>query len=162
MKKIIKNLSGSVLGIGINEELSLLLNNNKNISNLTLLEKNSFSKTKNKGKKNKVIHIKKIKKYFKKNSLDYIICDFEVLNKYFNSFVNNAVVMCKNKIYFTNGDVEKIKYRFKNYNCSIKEINNLIEIDVSTSKSRGIFKTNDMFIYRLTLIIEIIGDVLMN
>ena len=163
LKKIIKGLSGTILGIGLNEELVKEIENNDNILECNLL--NSYIKGKKKFSLfNKTIKIKKIRKIFKKKKIDYIICNYEEINKYFNTFIKDSIYIKNKKIYyFGNIDIELLKSKYSRYDTNILVTNkNLIEINCSNAKN-NFFK--DLY-YRLKdfkdNIIEIIGDILMN
>ena len=163
MKKIIKNLDGKVLGIGLNEELVKQIEKNDKIVECNLL--NSYSKGKNKFSLfNKTIKIKKIRKVFKKKKIDYVICNYDEINQYFNTFIKDSIYISKIKIYyFGNIDIELLKNRYGRYNTNIVIKNkNLVEINCSNAKN-NFFKD---YYYRLVdfknKLIEVIGDILMN
>lgn len=163
MKKIIKNLEGRVLGIGLNEELVKQIEDNDKIIECNLL--NSYSKGKNKFSLfNKTIKIKKIRKVFKKKKIDYVICNYDEINQYFNTFIKDSIYISKTKIYyFGNIDIELLKNRYGRYNTNIVIKNkNLVEINCSNAKN-NFFKD---YYYRLidfkNKLIEVIGDILMN
>ncbi len=161
--KIIRNLDGRVLGIGLDENLIKEIEINDKITECDLL--NSHSKGKSKFSLfNKTIRIKKIRKIFKKKKIDYIICNYDDINKYFNTFIKDSIYINKRKIfYFGNIDIELLKTRYGRYDTNIViKSKNLIEIDCSKAKN-NFFKDN---YYRLkdfkSKLIEVIGDILMN
>lgn len=163
LKKIIKNLDGNVLGIGLSEDLIEEIENNDKIINCNLL--NPYIKGKKKFSLfNKTIKIKKIRKIFKKKKIDYIICNYDEINNYFNTFVKDSVYINKKKIYyFGNVDIDLLKYKYGRYDTNIIIKNkNLVEIDNSKAKN-NFLKDN---YYRLKdfkdRLIELIGDILMN
>lgn len=163
LKKIIKNLDGNVLGIGLFEDLIKEIENNDKIINCDLL--NPYIKRKKKFSLfNKTIKIKKIRKIFKKKKIDYIICNYDEINNYFNTFVKDSVYINKKKIYyFGNVDIDLVKYKYGRYDTNIIIKNkNLVEIDNSKAKN-NFLKDN---YYRLKdfkdRLIELIGDILMN
>ena len=163
LKNIIKKLNGNVLGIGLNEELINLIEINNCITECNLLNpliKGSLKKS----LFNKTMQIKKIRKKFKKNKINYIICEYEQINNYLNTFVKDSIYIGKNKIYFYgNIDIETLKLKYSSYNTTINVIDkNIIEIDVSQAKN-NFFKDNYYrFIDFKNHLIEVIGDVLMN
>ncbi len=163
LKKIIKNLDDNVLGIGLSEDLIKEIENNDKIINCNLL--NPYIKGKKKFSLfNKTIKIKKIRKIFKKKKIDYIICNYDEINNYFNTFVKDSVYINKKKIYyFGNVDIDLLKYKYGRYDTNIIIKNkNLVEIDNSKAKN-NFLKDN---YYRLKdfkdRLIELIGDILMN
>ena len=113
---------------------------------------------------NKTIKIKKIRKVFKKKKIDYIICNYDEISNYLNTFVKDSIYINKGKLYFYgNIDVDLLKLKYGRYNVEINLIDKkIIEIDTSSAKN-NFFKDN---YYRLVdfkdRLVEIIGDVLMN
>ena len=104
LKNIIKNLSGNVLGIGLDEDFTNLIEKNDKIIECNLL--NSY--TKGKFKKSffkKTIRIKKIRKVFKKKRVDYIICNYDEIKDYLNTFVKDSIYFNKGKLHFY-GDID--------------------------------------------------------
>ena len=163
LKKIIKNLDGNVLGIGLSEDLIKEIENNDKIINCNLL--NPYIKGKKKFSLfNKTIKIKKIRKVFKKKKIDYIICNYDEINNHFNTFIKDSVYINKKKIYyFGNVDIGLLKYRYSRYDTNIIIKNkNLIEIDNSKAKN-NFFKDNYYHLKDFKdKLIEFIGDILMN
>ena len=161
--KIIKNLNGKILGIGLDETLTKEIENNDKIVECNLL--NSYVKGKNKFSLfNKTINIKKLRRVFKNKKIDYVICNYEEINKYFNTFIKDSIYINNKKIYyFGNVDIELLKYKYNRYDTNIVIKNkNLVEIDTSKAKNNFI---KDIY-YRLkdfkSRLIELIGDILMN
>ena len=79
LESVIKNLSGNVLVIGLDEKLIEKLNHNNNI-NLYSISSNKSTSTTKKSKKRitnngKTINIKRLRKYINKKSTNYIICN---------------------------------------------------------------------------------------
>lgn len=165
--KIIKKISGNVLAIGIDEELTSFLNDNKNITECTLLNAYKKGKTKEKSKKGKSISIKKIRKKFKKKKIDYIICNYKDIESYINTFVKDSVFINNKKLYyFGDIDIELIKKRYSRYktNITIKQISDkyLVEIDNSLARNNVIKERYYRIIDGFSRLIEIIGDILMS
>lgn len=164
LNKIINQFNGNVLGIGLNEKLIKQLDKNKKIVECNLLD----NVTKGKGfGKSKVIKIKKIKKHFKKKSINFILCNYESISKYLNSFVKNSIYLNDFKIYFYgNYDLEKLIKRYKRYNTKIDVIKEkdfyILEIDCSNAKNNFFKEPFYLIIDLIDLSIELIGDVLMN
>lgn len=163
LKTIVKKLSGNVLGIGLSEDLTTLIENNNNIIECNLL--NSYVKGKfKKSFFKKTIRIKKIRKVFKKKKIDYIVCNYDEISNYLNTFVKDSIYINKGKIYFYgNIDIDLLKLKYGRYDVKINLVDKkIIEIDTSLAKN-NFFKDN---YYRLVdfknHLIEIIGDVLMN
>ena len=151
------------MGIGLSEDLTTLIENNNNIIECNLL--NSYVKGKfKKSFFKKTIRIKKIRKVFKKKKIDYIVCNYDEISNYLNTFVKDSIYINKGKIYFYgNIDIDLLKLKYGRYDVKINLVDKkIIEIDTSLAKN-NFFKDN---YYRLVdfknHLIEIIGDVLMN
>ena len=163
LKNIIKNLSGNVLGIGLDEDFTNLIEKNDKIIECNLL--NSY--TKGKFKKSffkKTIRIKKIRKVFKKKRVDYIICNYDEIKDYLNTFVKDSIYINKGKLYFYGDiDFELLKLKYSRYNTKINLIDKkTIEIDNSLAKNSFLKDNYYRFIDFKNHLIEIIGDILMN
>ena len=145
LKTVIKKLNGNVLGIGLSEDLTALIEKNDNITECNLL--NSYTKGKfKKSLFNKTIKIKKIRKVFKKKKIDYIICNYDEISNYLNTFVKDSIYINKGKLYFyCNIDVDLLKLKYGRYNVEINLIDKkIIEIDTSSAKN-NFFK--DFFLF---------------
>lgn len=141
---IIKNMHGNILTIGIDEKLLNGFNKKNNVNVYTLdRAKGIFGKSKNrKDNKGKTINIKRLKKYFYKKSLDYIVIDYSEIKDYIKYVIRDIVSISNNKVYIyfnKDDDIELIIKRFKRYKASsnIKEFkdNFVVEIDSSNSKT---------------------------
>ncbi len=161
MKKVIKNISGFVLAFGLDEKLITNLNNNHNIEECILLDNYTKKEKKAHGIKGNNISIKKLRKKFKKKRVDYIICNYEVIQKYLNTFIKDSVFINKNKIYFYNVTDHTLLKKYSRYNAQVIINKNYIEIDTSNSKNNFI---KDLYYSVLDFgnkMIDIIGDILM-
>lgn len=151
----IKNLKGYVLGVGIlndkiltclekNDyvEVNILTNNNIEIPKKSKLNNNEQSK---KGKK---IIIRKLKKYFKYQKPDYIICNVDDVLKHLKYFVKDSLAITKDKIYIysnsSNVSLEEIAKKYRRYTKDVQILNDYILINTVNYKSR-LFK--NMFYY---------------
>lgn len=125
-----KKLKGSVLVIGFDDNGKLVndLKNNNSINNVYTLNNNSKEKKKKNKRKKKFIgerniDIKKLKKEFKKQSFDYIICDFDTITPFFRSFVKNSILLASEKVYlYVQGldyEHEEIRYRYERYGSKV-------------------------------------------
>ena len=164
LNKELKKISGSVLGIGLDEKAQNILDKNKNVVECFLLNSNSTGNSKTKGK-TKTINIKKIRKTFRKKSFDYIIGNFEELKPYLRSFIKNSIYLNKGKIYFyniTDFELEELENRYKRYNSKIDISKDLVIIDNSNAKT-NILKNIIYYTRDLTYdIIDYIGKILVN
>lgn len=164
LNKELKKISGSVLGIGLDEKAQNILDKNKNVVECFLLNSNSTGNSKTKGR-TKTINIKKIRKTFRKKSFDYIIGNFEELKPYLRSFIKNSIYLNKGKIYFyniTDFELEELENRYKRYNSKIDISKDLAIIDNSNAKT-NILKNIIYYTRDLTYdIIDYIGKILVN
>lgn len=167
MKKIndiIKQFNGNVLGIGLDEKILKQLNKNNKITECNLL--NNVTKGKGYGF-SKTIKIKKIRKYFKKKSVDFILCNYEVMSKYLNSFVKNSIYLNDFKIYYYGDcDVDKLIKRYSRYDTKINVYKEkefyILEIDCSNAKNKILKEKIYSVVDLVDSAIEVIGDILMN
>lgn len=170
LKSYVREIEGSLLGIGIKENkiLELIEENNK-ILNCDLLNSNNIHSKDGKGKRMKTISIKKIRKVFKKKRFDYIIANSEELKKYFKTFVRDSIYINKKKIYIyvdNEYDFSRLETMYKRYNAIMKvekcKDGNILIIDTSKSKDH---KFKNKFYYFFDTIYDVfdnIGDFLAN
>lgn len=172
LKKIFSKLSKSVVGIGLDDELSYTLESNDNILELDIIniQKKKKGKLNNKTKnKSRKINIKKLKKIYNKKSVEYVVCNYEVIKKYFRYFISDSIYMNNNKLYLygtSMEDIKEIKKKYKRYNTLIKVTDEkkyfIIEIDNKESKN-NFFKDKLYFIVdTYNYLVDIIGDFLIN
>ena len=157
MKEEIRKLKGNLLLISNDEKLMNLIEKNKNITESYVLSNISSSK---KGKlkfKNKKIQINKIKKYFKKKSIDNIIVDYSLIKKYISCFVKNSIYLNKGNLYFYNLD-EDIDYKYKRYNVEIEKNKNFMKIDNTKSKNNFIKDNYYIFKDKKDKLLDILSD----
>ena len=157
MKEEIRKLKGNLLLISNDEKLMSLIEKNKNITESYVLSNISSSK---KGKlkfKNKKIQINKIRKYFKKKSIDNIIVDYSLIKKYISCFVKNSIYLNKGNLYFYNLD-EDIDYKYKRYNVEIEKNKNFMKIDNTKSKNNFIKDNYYIFKDKKDKLLDILSD----
>lgn len=174
LKSICKEVKGNVLTIGnLPSTVEDALEKNNCIENGYILvfdkHKKVKDKNKNKGKnKRRNFSIKKLRKSFVKKSVDYIICNYNEVEKYMRFFVKDSVYINRGKLYiyglkseFTIDDIESYYKRY-NTKINITEYTNefLIEIDNSNAKNNWLkdklYKIKDTIIYY----INVLGDIL--
>lgn len=144
MKEKIKNIKGNLLLISNDEELMDAASNNKNIDeSYTLSSINNKEKSKNKLKLgNKKIQINKIKRYFNKKSIDYIVVDYKLIKDFLPRFVKNSIYLNRGNLYFYNLEKEnEIVKKYQRYKAEIKENKEYIEINNKNTKN-NIIKDN--------------------
>ena len=169
---IAKVVSGDVLGIGVDETISEILEQNERVLNCNLL--NSFSKTENakqeKKQRLKKIRIKKIRKVFKKKKVDFIICNIDEIKKYLKTFIKDSIYINKDILYIYNIEDEELKKelikKYKRYNVKIEELKDnkktILKIDNKLSKTNIFKDTFYLIIDTLIQLLNIISDILLN
>ena len=169
---ITKCTSGNVLGIGVDEKITELLEQNSLVTNCNLL--NSYTKettkTKTKKQKTKQIRIKKLRKVFKKKKVDFIICNIEEIKKYTKTFIKDSVYINKDMLYIYNIKETELKQelikKYKRYNTIVEEIKDnettILKIDNKNSKTNIIKDIFYLIIDTLIQLFNIISDLLLN
>ena len=169
---ITKCTSGNVLGIGVDEKITELLEQNSLVTNCNLL--NSYTKettkTNTKKQKTKQIRIKKIRKEFKKKKVDFIICNIEEIKKYTKTFIKDSVYINKDMLYIYNIKEKELKQelikKYKRYNTIVEEIKDnettILKIDNKNSKTNIIKDIFYLIIDTLIQLFNIISDLLLN
>ena len=169
---ISKVVSGNVLGIGVDETISGILEQNDRVLNCNLL--NSFSNTKNikqeKKQKLKKIRIKKLRKVFKKKKIDFIICNINEIKKYLKTFIKDSVYINKDILYIYNIEDEELKQelikKYKRYNVIVEEIKDkkttILKIDNKNSKTNIFKDTFYLIVDTLAQLLSMISDILLN
>lgn len=126
LTKEIKNMEGTTLGIGIdNEKIKSAIKNNDKITTCYLLEENPSKLNKKKMKlfeKSRTVNIKKIRKTFKKKRINNLICNYKTIKPFLKTFVRDSVYINKNNIYIygTNEDYNELTKKYKRYTNNIK------------------------------------------
>ena len=167
---ISKCLSGNVLGIGVDEKISEILEKNNRILNCNLLNSNVKEKTQGKKERQKKISVKKIRKIFKKKKVDFIICNIEEMKKYLKTFIKDSVYINKEILYIYNIKDNELKEelikKYKRYNTIIEEIkdkdNTILKIDNKNSKTNKIKDIKYMIIDTFVSLFNLISDLLLN
>lgn len=166
LARIIKQFNGNVLGIGLDDKLVKEIGKNNCIKECNLLSNVKSGKGFKKKKVKNEISIYKIRKYFKKKSVDFVICNYDSINKYLKTFVKDSIYINSFKIYYYGNDLDDVIKKYQRYNTKIEVIKKknytIIEIDTSLAKN-NIFKELIYSIIDFTsYVIELIGDVLMS
>ena len=146
LKKELKNSSGNILCIGLNEQDLLdIIDKNKNIIKCDILNNNSIKigKDNSKGSSSKNVNIKNIKNIFKKKRVDKIICEFKHIEKYLKSFVKDSIYITKGNVLiydnFTEKELDKIMSLYNRYEIKNKikndKNNYIIEFEIKNKKT---------------------------
>ena len=169
IKKIIKKLSGSVLAIGLSDNLLEELNKNEKVLELDEIgfndNKKGSIKTDKKIKRSKKINIKKLRKLYNKKGTNYIICNYEIIKKYMRFFIKDSVYINNKKLYIYGTSIKEVKQiikKYKRYDVLVKNTLKddyfVLEIDNTNSKN-NIFKD---FIYFISDTFELVSDLIGN
>ena len=170
---IIKKIEGNVIGVGLD---SILLNgfDKNNHVNVYTIDRAKTGITSTKSKKRttssgRTINIKKLYKYFKKDSIDYIIGDIEEVNDYLKYFIRDSIYLNRSKLYLygnKNIDIELLEKRYKRYkvNIEIKKFKDSYLLIIDTSNKKTNFIKNKLYFISDTLynIVEFISNVLVS
>ena len=144
-----KTINGKVVCIGVKDEKLLkLLSKNKDADIFTItriINRSLFFRNKKAtlpdGKK---INIRKIKKAFKKKSVDYVICDLNEIEDYFKYFISNSVVINSKMLYIYGSsnyiDPKVLGRRYERYNAEVEVIVNNDDFVIIVNNERS--KTN--------------------
>lgn len=116
LHSLVVSMEGTVIGIGIEfPRLIDELERNDHITECTLLnEKINQSETSGKGGMKK-IHIRKIRRKFKKKKIDHVLCNMEEMFPYMKTFVKDSIYITRGKIYYYGNDLDQMEMLKKRY-----------------------------------------------
>lgn len=160
----LKKLSGSVLGIGLDDKKQDILNDNKKIVECYLLD-NQVDSIDGSECYTKIIDIKKMHKVFKRKSFDYIVGDFQKLYPYLRTFIKNSIYLNKNKVYFYNlgnYDLDELEKRYARYGSKVDSRKNFIIVDNTKAKTNFLKNIYNYICDLFYDIIEYIGNLFVN
>lgn len=162
-KKLIdylKNISGNVLAIGI-DDINIInaLNNNSKILDCYLIE--SISNENEETGKNKKILPRHIRKLFKKKSIDYFIFNHKIIKKYLNIYIKDSIYLTRGQAIIMTDDKKLIKKMYKQYNLKTNDQEFLL-IDINDTKTNKIKELKFDFLYKIESTIDYISDSLIN
>lgn len=170
--EIIKKMEGNVIGVGIDDKLLSGFSKNNKV-NVYTIDKGSkgigVSKSKRrKTSSGKTINIKKLYKYFKKDSIDYFICNIEEINDYLKYFIRDTIFLNRKKIYLygdkSNMDLELLEKRYKRYRSQveIKEFKDSVLLIIDNSNVKYNWFKEKVYFIKDTIynIVEFISNVL--
>lgn len=173
LKNICKDFSGNVLTIGLEfPTVEDVLDKNEKINKSYSMSFNGKKRTKSheKGRRDRVVSIRKIRKIFKKKRLDYIVCNIEDIEKFLRTFIKDSVYINKNKLYIygykKNMDIELLEKRYQRYNTKIEiiEFDKQVLMIIDNTKSKN-NRFKDFF-YNISDLcysfINLIGDLLIS
>lgn len=160
LKKIIKELNGSLIGIGINDKKIIdVIGKNKKIVECNLLDCYT-PETTDLGKIKKLSN-KKLRKKFKKHRTDNIICNLENIKEFKEKFVYDSIYIGKNKIYvFTPTISDEIYRRYKRFaNINLIKCSDGFIYEIEVTKKLN--KFNEFYYKLIDNVIDVI-DIISN
>lgn len=142
------NFTGNILCVGVTDDKLLNSLNRLSGANIFTVDrapkrKLFFKRRKVKTNNSKNVNIKKLRKTFKKKSIDYMVCDLNEMYEYFKYILGDSVIINKKALYIYGQskhiDPKILSNRYKRYGASVKvEIENdsfLIIVDNKKSKT---------------------------
>ena len=157
----IKNMKGNVLAIGIDDKLINAIKKNKNINAFEISKSERFSLFQKKKRRlesnGKSINIKKLHKYFKKGSINYIIVDYEQILKHYKYVFKDSIYLSKGKLYFY-----MLKDIDSDYINKYKRYNSKINIKEYDSTKLVIIDNGEVKISKFKNIVYLISDTMTN
>lgn len=169
LKTILSSLQGNILMIGnYDSKITDIVNKNSNILFCDILsntDDNKFTSSDN-DKKQKKVNIRKLRKRYKKNKLNYLIADEEQIKDYKNTFVKDSIYIASKKIYII-PSTQNVTFRmYQRYSKKIEVIEcldgKIIEVNIENVKSNKLNDAIYNIIESLLELIEFIGNVLIN
>lgn len=173
--EIIKNLEGNIIGVGLDDMLLSGFNKNNKVCVYTINRapktKIGFGKSKKRTTSSgRTINIKKLYKYFKKESIDYIIGDVVEVNDYLKYFIRDSIYLDRKRILLFGSkdklDVELFEKRYKRYKCKfeIKQFKDSVLLIIDNSNSKTNWFKNKLYFISDTLynVVEFISNVLVS
>ncbi len=160
--QIVRKLKGSLLGIGLDGQILDVIEKNDNIDNCFIMsDRHKFDKKFDffGGGKDKKVNIKKIRKVFKKKSLDTIICNYETIKPFLRRFTSNSIYINKGKLYIygqiDDDAAEKIKKRYSRYQSKV-EITKAKTYTIIVIDNQNI--TTSLFKDKIYLVLDLLND----
>lgn len=168
---IIKKIEGNIIGVGLDSMLLDGFDKNNRVNVYTIdraKPKIGFGKSKKRTTSSgRTINIKKLYKYFKNKSIDYIIGDIEEVNDYLKYFIRDSIYLNRKTLYLYGNkeiDIELLKKRYNRYkvNIEVKEFKDSYLLIIDTSNSKTNFIKNKLYFIADTLynLVEFISNVL--
>lgn len=166
--KIVKNLEGTLLGFGIEDDKVLdTISENPNITECNLLNLEGVSDdTSSEGKKLKYISIRNLRKKFKKKKTNIIIASDEEVKFFYTNFIKDSIYLANQEIYlfFQSKDCETVIKRYERYHTKVERISCsdgvILRIDVSKVKSTKMRDTRWDIVDKISNVVDIITDIM--
>lgn len=174
LEEIIKKIDGNVLTIGLDENLLNKFSKNNNVNLYAISSNENNGKLFNKSKKRrtnkgKTINIKKLRKYIKKKSSKYIICNMNEMLSYYKYFIKDSIYLNNNIIYiYATEDIDKdfiiSKYERYNVKTETTDYKNGYIIKVDNTLGKNNFFKDILYFMQDTFynIAEAIGNIMVS
>ena len=171
LNEIIKGIKGNVLLIGVDDKIVSYFDKNDkvNLYSITKNTKPSLIRKTSKmvNNKGKNINIKKLHKYIKRKSIDYLILNMDEVIEYYKYIIRDTINLNNNKLYiYASNNIDKkfIIDRYKRYKVeiSIQEYEDYYLINIKNNNTKNNFIKNKFYFIKDTLynLAELIGNIL--
>ncbi len=166
IKKILKSLEGTVVAFGFKgEKFSSILNSNNKIISFDIMDEIS-KKNKKESSKSKKIDVTDLRKKYKKNKVNAILIDVDVMNRYMIYLIKETIYIGKSNVYLF-GNKDKVDYylnKYKRYNINFKtnlyNDNMIAYINISSAKNNVLKDKFYLLKDKLELFINMLSDIL--
>lgn len=169
LKKYVKNMSGSLIGIGIQDVkiVEEIDKSNKilmcDLLNCVDLDDDSVVSK----KRAKKVYVKKLRKRYKKKRIDYMIINSEEIKPFLKTFIRDTIYINKNEIYYFSEKkdiLEKIKKKYHRYTKKTEitkyEDGYILKIDTDGTKNKFLKDKLYYLIDTISNIEDLIADIL--
>ncbi|MFI3307195.1 MAG: hypothetical protein R3Y21_01375 [Mycoplasmatota bacterium] len=162
LKNVVKKIKGSLLVISMDDQKMLdMMDKNKDISEVYLINTYNKKQKKEKGKKQKRVTLKKIKKKYKKTKTNNLLCNLDDSKINIREFLYFSLYVTDKYIYIYNSDyLEKLEHRYKRYSNNVLIKDNILIVDVKNIKVRKLRKIFYVVIDLITDGLDFVGDFL--
>ena len=164
-------MTGSLIGIGsFSDKILYEIEKNSQIISCDLLnETKHFTTTKGKGRgRCKKIRIQKLRKKWKRKSINYFLVDMDILEKYKKYFIKDSMYLNCNTIYLYTSHKEKDVSvwieRYQRYSVTLQKLfldDGILLVIETNDQKRNFVKDRWYFmIDTINDILDVIGDIL--
>lgn len=142
-----------------------LLKSNHHIDGKKMKEKSYLARLFEFGGK-ETANVKKLRKSFKKKSIDNIVCNYEYIKRFTKQFVRDSVYLNRGKIYIYGDkeDISDLVNKYKRYTDKIEEFEDgdkfLLIADNSNAKNNKIKDMGYYIVDTMSNLANIIADIL--
>lgn len=170
LKKICKKLYGSVLSVGLdNDKVKEVIEDNDDI--LSSIYINKYKRRKFRQEIDncyKKISIRRLKSVFKNKSINFMLCNYDILKSYKRHFIKNSINISIDGVFFygkiEDVDLDELEYRYKRYGCKTEIVKgkNYFIMRIDTLKVKAPFMKNILYRIRDCFydFIDVVGDLM--